>query len=301
MNAEALKPMEPEPASPLVSVLIATYNKAGTLRLALESVLWQTLQDFEVWVIGDGCTDDSAAVVASFNDPRLHWFNLPKNSGYQSVPHNEGLRRARGKYIAYLNHDDIWLPEHLTLLVEALEKSDANFAYSLMEWISHWRPPFTEIPITPFASFVPEASATLQRRSIVAEIGFWKQPQESVSYPREEYFRRAQFAGSRFELVPALTVLKFASAGDYNVVALQQETIARFKSDPKFAEKELAALLVQAAGQLEGPLRLKGLAHSLANSLRLILVRLKIDPARLRFWKRPGVYTRGWRRGRHLD
>ena len=93
--------------SPLVSVLIATYNKASTLRFAIESVLWQTQQDFEVWVIGDNCTDDSVQLVRSFNDSRFNWINLPENSGYQSVPHNEGLRRARGKYIAYLNHDDI--------------------------------------------------------------------------------------------------------------------------------------------------------------------------------------------------
>jgi glycosyltransferase involved in cell wall biosynthesis len=69
---------------------------------------------------GDACTDDSAELVASYRDPRLHWFNLPTNSGYQSAPHNEGLRRARGRYVAYLNHDDLWLPNHLERLVAAL-------------------------------------------------------------------------------------------------------------------------------------------------------------------------------------
>jgi len=73
LNDEGTQPMRPEPLPPLVSVLIATYNKAVTLRFALESVKWQTFQDFEVWVIGDCCTDNSAQVVESFNDPRLHW------------------------------------------------------------------------------------------------------------------------------------------------------------------------------------------------------------------------------------
>src|SRR5690606_34069774 len=97
-------------STPLVTVVIATYNRAETLKYAIESVLWQSFRDFELWVIGDCCTDHTDKVVNSFmHDPRVNWYNLPKNSGYQSKPNNEGIRRARGKYIAYLNHDDIWL------------------------------------------------------------------------------------------------------------------------------------------------------------------------------------------------
>src|SRR5512144_1383847 len=94
---------------PTVSVLIATYNKRRALQHAIDSVLWQSFGDFELWVIGDGCTDDSAELVASYADPRVHWYNLPVNSGYQSAPHNEGLRRARGRSIAHLNHDHLRL------------------------------------------------------------------------------------------------------------------------------------------------------------------------------------------------
>ncbi len=55
-----------------VSVIIPTYNSSRTLRMTLESVLAQDFQDFEVQVLGDGCTDDSEAVVAAFGDPRIH-------------------------------------------------------------------------------------------------------------------------------------------------------------------------------------------------------------------------------------
>ena len=82
--------MDNQPTIPQVTVIIATYNKASTLRFALQSVLWQTFEDYEVWVIGDCCSDNSAEIVNGFNDPRVHWHNLPENSGYQSVPHNEG-------------------------------------------------------------------------------------------------------------------------------------------------------------------------------------------------------------------
>lgn len=116
---------------PTVSVIIPTYNCSGPLRLTLETVLWQDLEDFEVWVIGDGCTDESAEIVASFGDSRVHWVNLPQNSGSPSRPRNEALQRARGRYIAYLGHDDLWFPWHLSSLTACIERSAASFAYSL--------------------------------------------------------------------------------------------------------------------------------------------------------------------------
>src|SRR5258707_8831106 len=75
---------DPPPGQPLVSVIIATYNWSTVLRMAIHSVLWQTGQNFELLVIGDGCTDDSEDVVRSFGDARIHWHNLPVNSGNQS-------------------------------------------------------------------------------------------------------------------------------------------------------------------------------------------------------------------------
>ena len=117
--------------APLVSVITATYNWSSVLRYAIESVLWQTLQNFEMLIIGDGCTDDSSGVVASFQDRRLRWHNLPVNSGHQSEPNNAGLAMACGKYVAYLGHDDLWYPTHLASLVDELEKTNADIANSI--------------------------------------------------------------------------------------------------------------------------------------------------------------------------
>ncbi len=102
--------MDQSPSAPSVTVIVPTFNSSATLRLALQSVLNQEFQDFEVWVVGDGCTDDSAQVALSFNDNRINWINLAQNSGSPAAPNNEGLRRARGRYIAYLGHDDLWFP-----------------------------------------------------------------------------------------------------------------------------------------------------------------------------------------------
>jgi glycosyltransferase involved in cell wall biosynthesis len=286
---------------PLVTVIIATYNKASTLRFALQSVLWQRYENYEVWVIGDCCTDNSAEVVKGLNDPRFNWFNLPVNSGYQSVPHNEGLRRARGKYIAYLNHDDLWLPEHLELLIAQLEESRADFAFSILEWVLPYRQSYADIPIYPNAARPPEASATMHRRSIVAEIGFWKLPNEINAIPRAEYFRRAQFMGKQFVFVPSLTVLKFACGGKYDEVGQHEDYFTRIKADPKFIEKELETLLVTATSELERPIRWKRYIGQLANAFRSKLVKMKMDPAGLAVWKRPGSHIQKWRRDHHLD
>ena len=121
---------------PLVTVVIATYNRAKVLPYAIESVLWQTYENFELWIIGDKCTDNTGEVIQPYlKDKRIHWYNLPENSGYQSVPNNEGIKRGKGQYIAYLNHDDIWLPHHLEYAVAAIQKTDADFVFTIIQSI----------------------------------------------------------------------------------------------------------------------------------------------------------------------
>ena len=65
---------------PCVSIVVATYNRSNVLALALRTVLWQTVTDWELLVIGDACTDDSAAVVGAAGDSRVRWINLPVNT-----------------------------------------------------------------------------------------------------------------------------------------------------------------------------------------------------------------------------
>src|SRR5918911_4537877 len=119
---------------PRVTVIIPTYNWSSVLPYSIGSVLRQTFSDFEVLVVGDGCTDDSESVVKAVNDKRVRWINLPVNTGHQSGPNNEGLRQARGEIIAYLGHDDLWLPHHLSCLVAAIA-AGADLAFGITERI----------------------------------------------------------------------------------------------------------------------------------------------------------------------
>ena len=118
--------------TPAVTVIVPTYNRRATLRHALQSLLAQDFSDFEAWIVGDGCTDGSEEEVSELGDARLHWINLPVNGGNQWRPNNEGLQRARGRYIAFLGHDDLWLPWHLSTLVFHAEKSGADFLHDLL-------------------------------------------------------------------------------------------------------------------------------------------------------------------------
>lgn len=106
---------------PSVSVIIPTYNRSKLLKEAIESVLQQNYTDFEVLVVDDGSTDDTHSVVKRFSDPRLRYFY--KDNGGQSSARNLGLVKAKGKYIAYLDEDDLWPSKYLDSLVEQFEQN----------------------------------------------------------------------------------------------------------------------------------------------------------------------------------
>jgi glycosyltransferase involved in cell wall biosynthesis len=283
---------------PLVTVVIATYNRAGTLKYAIESVLWQSFKNFELWVVGDACTDNTEEIVHSFrHDPRVFWYNLPKNSGYQSRPNNEGIKRARGKYIAYLNHDDIWLPNHLQALVNHIEKTNADFVFSVIQWVYSFTYSKPDIPLLPDLPIPPEATAVMHRKDVVNTIGYWKDIHETYSYPRVDFFRQAQFHGMKFEIVPALTGLKFLwDEKNYSDVGPQPIYMERLRREPDYINTELSAMLIRAEANLHKLPSRRRLQFILGIPLRKLMLKLKLDPALLLFWQRKGTKIRIWRK-----
>ena len=114
---------------PVVSVLMATFNRPRYLPLALASILRQSYNRLQIIVVNDGGVDVSG-IVNSFHDHRVILINRKQNMG---KPHslNEALARAEGKYVAYLDDDDLYYPHHIETLVNALEgPTDCQVAYS---------------------------------------------------------------------------------------------------------------------------------------------------------------------------
>jgi len=106
--------------SPLVSIIIPTYNQSEYLNQALISVLEQTFSRWEAIVINNFSNDDTQAVVESFNDPRITLINF-RNHGIIAASRNRGIEIAKGKYLAFLDSDDYWFPEKLETCLDVLE------------------------------------------------------------------------------------------------------------------------------------------------------------------------------------
>lgn len=99
-------------AAPAVSVLMPVHNGGHFLRPALESLRAQTLADLEIIVVDDGSTDDTPAILAAWNDPRLRVLTLPRNQG-EAAARNHGLAAARAPLVALLDSDDLAYPDRL--------------------------------------------------------------------------------------------------------------------------------------------------------------------------------------------
>lgn len=107
-----------------VSVIISTYNRPDKVLNAIRSVLVQSHQDLEVIVVDDGSKkslDVEKKISGTFSDSRLRYIRLPKNSGCQSVPKNEGIKQSTGDYIAFLDDDNTFRQDHLSALVRVLD------------------------------------------------------------------------------------------------------------------------------------------------------------------------------------
>jgi|Deesub1362A_J573_1020465.scaffolds.fasta_scaffold01563_2 glycosyltransferase involved in cell wall biosynthesis len=114
--------MSAEKEAPTVSVIIPTYNRAPLIGRAVRSVLNQTYQDFEVIVVDDGSQDNTEEVVKNFHDERIRYIKHEKNKG-AAAARNSGIRVAKGKYIAFQDSDDEWLPRKLEKQMKVFETS----------------------------------------------------------------------------------------------------------------------------------------------------------------------------------
>ncbi len=173
---------------PLVTVIMSTYNRAGVIRRALESVVAQTYQDWELCVVGHATPDRTAEVVASVGDPRIRFHNLDHRvPDTGSATKNYALEHmATGEWVSYLDDDDAFLPHNLATFVAAAQAHpDEVFFYAR----SRYRDARTGRPIlgNPFRRWLHgysreklqrynflDINCVMHRRSLVDEVGMFK-------------------------------------------------------------------------------------------------------------------------------
>ncbi|MGE5564018.1 MAG: glycosyltransferase family 2 protein [Bacillota bacterium] len=166
---------------PQVSVVLPVHNRADVLPRAIESVLGQELSDFELIVVDDGSTDDSARIAESFGDERVRVVRLGQNRG-GNVARNAGIRAAQSPLIAFLDSDDRFLPNKLARVVEEFG-----------------RRPELDLLVDSFIKVQPPGSRkpeVVRRNPVIND---------------REQFRRALFTRQLWKATPAITVRREAA------------------------------------------------------------------------------------------
>jgi glycosyltransferase involved in cell wall biosynthesis len=205
------------PPAPLVSIIIPAYNAADLIGDALDSIAQQTYPNWQVVVTEDGTHDGTEQILDTFGQQvghaRVDYWRNPVNQGV-SATRNHSMARATGQYLAFLDHDDLWKPDHLERLITRLEETGADFAYAPADFFhSETRailgvhgPRPVELESFPDSLFdrcyIPVAGAVIRREAANRIGGF-----DSRCQPTEDldYWLRCIEAGLRIEYIPEVT------------------------------------------------------------------------------------------------
>jgi glycosyltransferase involved in cell wall biosynthesis len=165
---------------PLVSIVIPTYNRAASLVRALDSVLAQTYPAWEVLIVDDASTDDTAGRIAPYLGDRVALHRRPRNGG-ATAARNAGIALARGAYVAFLDSDDEWLPEKLARQVALFQAGppDLGLVYAGLWQLVDGRPPVAVPPrqrgrvydALRWRNRIGTASGVMVRRDLLRALG----------------------------------------------------------------------------------------------------------------------------------
>lgn len=199
--------------APRVSVIIPTYNRAGELRRCLDSLISQTIGDFEVVVCDDGSTDNTAEVVTGYASLLDITYDYGSNFGGPARPRNRGVRLARGRYVAFLDSDDWWVPTKLERSLEVLESGADVVFHDLWNVVHVHQPSYSQRivshqPRSPVfedllctASSIPNSSIVV-RLSMLLSIGEIAEDRDLIAVEDFDMLLRLAKVTERFVRIP---------------------------------------------------------------------------------------------------
>lgn len=244
--------------NPLISVIIPVYNGCKTLMRTLGSLQAQTFQDFEIVVINDGSTDETLALLARCDDPRINVFSY-ENGGLPTA-RNRGIERARGAFLTFLDADDCWDQHKLQDQLEALENAPrAGVVYSGTAFIDECdrllfarEENYASGDIYPqllIRNFISSGSNILLRREVVEAVGGFDPTLKSVE-DWDYYLRLA--AQVPFAVVPKLQVFyrQSSSSMTANLSVMESASLCVIERAFHQAPPELQSLKPQSLANL---------------------------------------------------
>ena len=168
-----------QPNQDLVSIIMPTYNRAELLRKAIDSVKAQTIDNWELIIVGDKCPTLVKTMLEE-TDRRIKWWNLSKNNGPGgTVPRNYALKTlATGHWIAYLDDDNQWRKDHLESLILAVGEYGAD--YGISSFTMNDIPIYCKEPMR----YRVDTSSVLHKASLLKKYGYWK-TREEVGYAHD--------------------------------------------------------------------------------------------------------------------
>ncbi len=239
-----------------VTVVVSTYNRPRALVSALEGVRWQTHKPKTVLVIGDCCTPETGEALKSVTGLPLRYINLNTRFGEQAGPNSVGVALAATRLIAFLNHDDLWLPDHLARAVAALDQNRADFvtaraAFAYADPDDEDRYLFSEVLPTgrrlsqsftaPFYLFEP-MSAWLMTTAAARKLRRWRPAATLYRAPLTEWVMRAWRAGLNHVDTDTVTVLK------HNIYGREERKAKRlYDSSTEALDAWITAITAQGA------------------------------------------------------
>jgi glycosyltransferase involved in cell wall biosynthesis len=204
---------------PVFDVILPTNRRPHTVGYSIASVLGQTLSDFTLHVVGDGCDAKTEEVVKSFDDPRVKFYRFPKGPGFGYGNRNRVLRQSSAPMIAYTGDDDLLFPDHLERGARELEERGLALVAFRSAQV---RPPDELDPyffafdwrLGGFSRFLRRwfvgSANMVHRRELFGRIGFWDET--LMRFGDRDFYRRACAPGESAEYVPETTHLRFFAA-----------------------------------------------------------------------------------------